>query len=87
LAGLTESSNRRLGPPLFEFNGDFILAGKMARAVGNILLEISVYSLNGKPESKGALKRTNEHCQDDSGSFDVQFAHRRRIYASLVGCE
>jgi hypothetical protein len=57
LSVLTESSNRRLGPPLFEFNGDFILAGKMARAVGNILREISVYGLNAeKFESKGALK-------------------------------
>ena len=40
--------DRRLGLPRFEFNGDFILADKMAREVGNILPEISVYSLNGK---------------------------------------
>ena len=30
--------------------------GQDARVVGNILREISVYSLKGKPESKGALK-------------------------------
>jgi hypothetical protein len=57
LSVLTESSNRRLGLPRFEFNGDFILADKMARAAGNILREISVYNLSAeKFESEGALK-------------------------------
>jgi hypothetical protein len=42
LSVLTESSNRRLGLPRFGFNGDFILADKMARGreyfAGNLSL-------------------------------------------------